>query len=318
MHRWRGNGVLAPDLQPGSKSSKCVPTTRLRPFGCRFVTEIRYIETMLALVAAGALLLGPPILPEDPSPPAAIEGPVEGPAPAEAAPSEPALVVDEEPAFVIAPAPPEPVVEPPSAELEPANPSVIVVAPPKLEFSPHPAGPWSRTSTKPPWSGSGRFVGGAFMMVIGTGLLVAATIEFADGRDTTKPMISNLPGGIGSLVAGGIMIGTGVRDQHRLSDWEAVHDHRAKPSGNGLIVAGVATTALGGLAAIATSIASDMDLVAPRSIPAGWATAGVGLGGGAVMLIAGIVRRAKYDRAYATPTLAPTRGGASIGVAGRF
>ncbi len=253
---------------------------------------------MLALVAV-AVLAGPPLLPDDSSP--VLDGPVEGPLAAEPAP------IDDEPAFVIAPLGP------------PANVVVISSEPaPLVAVAPPPFQPWHTQSRKPPWSGSGRFVGGAVMLVIGTGLLVAATFEFANGRDTSKPMISNLPGGIGSIVAGGIMIGTGVRDQHQLGEWESATRRIAPPSGNGLIVAGVAAAALGGLAAIATSIASDMDLDAPRSIPAGWATAGVGLGGGAALLIAGIVRRAKYDRAFATPTLAPTRGGASIGVSGRF
>jgi hypothetical protein len=267
---------------------------------------------MLALVAAGALLIGPPALPEESSPPPVIEGPVEAPVP----PAEPEAVA-EEPAFVVAPGPvePEPAPVEPAAELP-----VVVVGPPVLVTPPAPSAPtWvPNHSRKPPWSGSGRFVGGAFMLVIGTGMLVAATFEFADGRDTTKPMISQLPAGIGSIVAGGVMIGTGIRDQHRLSDWEAVEGRVARPSGNGLIVAGVASAALGGMAAIATSIASDMDLDAPRSIPAGWATAAVGMGGGVAMIIAGSVRRAKYDRAYAMPTIAPTRAGASIGISGRF
>ncbi|MFV8754655.1 hypothetical protein ACNOYE_29260 [Nannocystaceae bacterium ST9] len=264
-----------------------------------------------------------------PAPAEALVPPVEALAPVEAAapveaPVEagaPASDVDEEPAFVIAPGP----VEPPATTPTPiaVEPDVMVIpttveVAPAAPAGPRPLQPWELPSRKPPWSGSGRFVGGAFMMVIGTGLLVAATLEYAQGRDATMPMMSNLPGGIGSVVAGGVMIGTGVRDQLRLSQWESATRRIAPPSGNGLIVAGVATTALGGLAAIATSIASDMDLDAPRSIPAGWATAGIGIGGGAAMLIAGIVRRAHYERAFATPTIAPTRGGASIGISGRF
>jgi hypothetical protein len=274
---------------------------------------------MLALVAAGALLVGPPALPEESSPPPPIEGPVESAEPAPP-PAVEAAPIEEEPSFVVTPAPAEPAAPEPAAAEPPAElPRVIVIAP-TIEAPPLAlAKPWTSSPTrKPPWSGSGRFVGGAFMMVIGTGLLVATTFEFANGRDTTKPMISNLPAGIGSIIGGGIMIGTGVRDQHRLSEWEAASGHVAKPSGNGLIVAGVATTSLGALAAIATSVASDLDLDAPRSIPAGWATAGAGMGIGVAMLIAGSVRRAKYSRAYTTPTIAPTRAGASIGLTGRF
>jgi hypothetical protein len=314
------------DLQRRAVPAKCVPTTGSGRVGPRPFAEIRYIGAMLALVAAGALLVGPPALPEEPSPPPAIEGPVEGPvepaaeptAPVEAAaPVEPAPI-EEEPAIVVAPAPVEPEPTLPTVTVVP-EPDVMVLVPPTIEAPPPAAPPpWTVPSRKPPWSGSGRFVGGAFMLVIGTGMLVAATIEYADGRDGTQPMFSNIPGGIGSLVAGGFMIGTAVRDQHRLSDWEAATGRIAPPSGNGLIVAGVGTMALGGMAAIATSIAADMDLDAPRSIPAGWATAAVGLGGGVAMLIAGSVRRSKYERAFAMPTVAPTRAGASIGLTGRF
>lgn len=285
---------------------------------------------MFALVI-GAMLAGPPALPEAPSAVAPVEpAPVE-PALIEAAPVEAAPVeaapVEASPAedvFVITAAPVETApVEPARVDVElappPPAPALLVTTTPAAAITPVGIGaPHWAISRKPPWSGSGRFVGGSMMLVIGTGVLVAATFEFADGRDTTKPMISNIPGGISALVAGGVMIGTAVRDQQRLGDWEATQGRKAAPSGNGLIVGGVTMASLGGLAAIATSIASEYDLDAPRSLPAGWATAGVGLAGGVVMIIAGSVRRHRYERAYALPTLAPTRAGASVGITGRF
>jgi hypothetical protein len=89
-----------------------------------------------------------------------------------------------------------------------------------------------------------------------------------------------------------------------------------------MIVGGVSAIALGSMAAIATSIAVDMDLNAPRSIPAGWATAGVAIAGGTALLVAGTVRRVNYgkwrNRITGMPMVAPTRAGATIGVVGRF
>lgn len=263
---------------------------------------------MLSLVVGTVLAVSPPVLPDEPAP-AVAEGPVEGPAPA----PEPA-----EEAFVVAPAPaPAPVVE-----------TTVVVVPPTLPpstevrrdtfFAPR-RGP---VVPAPPWSGTGRFVGGSVMLIAGTGLLTAATLEYADGRDSTQPVISQVPAGVSMLIAGGVMIGTGVRDQHRLGEWEAATKIDAHPTGNGLIIAGVTGTALGSMAAIATAIASDMDLDAPRSIPAGWATAGVAIGTGTALLIAGIVRRNRYgdwrDRVTGTPMVVPVRAGAAVGLHTQF
>jgi hypothetical protein len=76
------------------------------------------------------------------------------------------------------------------------------------------------------------------------------------------------------------------------------------------------------MAAIATGIASDMNLNAPHAIPAGWATAGIGLAGGTTMLVAGIVRRVRYgkwrDGLRGVPMVAPSRAGATFGFVGQF
>ncbi|NVB43042.1 hypothetical protein G6O69_34790 [Pseudenhygromyxa sp. WMMC2535] len=297
---------------------------------------------MLALVFGGSLVLGPPTLPQEvEAEPAAVEpaapvgelipvavdpeaGVEAGPVAAEAAPvaAEAAPVVVDAgastEAFVISPAPasaaPAPVGAAPQPSLAPAV--VVGVAPPA------PAGPRMQMTPAPPWSGSGRFVGGSVFLIAGAGLLVAATMEFADRRDTTAPLISNVPAGVVMLVGGGLMLGTAARDQHRLAEWEAATRVHAPPSGNGLIVGGVTASALGVMSAVATSIAVDYGLDAPRSIPAGWATAGLGLGAGTGMLIAGIVRRSRYgawrDRTVGMPMVAPTRAGASLSLSGRF
>lgn len=273
---------------------------------------------MLSLVVVGSLLaVSPPALPEDP--PAMT-------APVEAAP-EPPVEPASEPEPIVVDAI---VVERPADALplavevspEPVAPIVIVDndVGSKLDIVPTP--PPVRVTPAPPWSGAGRFVGGSVMLIAGTGLLSAATLEFSDGRDTTKPLISQVPAGVAMLVAGGIMIGTAARDQRRLSEWEATTRIQARPSGNGLIIGGVTATSLGVMAAIATSIASDMDLDAPLSIPAGWATAGVALGGGTALLVAGIVRRSRYgkwrDGLRGVPMVAPSRAGATVGFVGQF
>ncbi|KIG11897.1 hypothetical protein DB30_02322 [Enhygromyxa salina] len=289
------------------------------------------------------LAVPPPALPAEPALPPEPVGAVEGPAPELAPAPEPAPAPEAAPAP--APAPEvevEPITVAPPADALPVAEEVgpIVVAPapgdvaivsgdslvvvnhgadqPYLVDAP----PRMQAVPQPPWSGAGRFVGGAVMLTAGLGLLTAATFEFAGGRDTTQPVVSQVPAGVSMLVAGGIMIGTGVRDQHRLSEWEAATRIDAKPMGTGLIVGGVTAISLGSMAAVATAIASDLDLDAPRSIPAGWATAGVAVGGGAALLIAGIVRRARYgkwrNRVTGMPMVAPTRAGATVGLVGQF
>ena len=89
----------------------------------------------------------------------------------------------------------------------------------------------------------------------------------------------------------------------------------------GLATAVGASLLMGSMVAVATSIAADMGLDAPRSIPAGWATAGLGIGGGAALLIAGIVRRTRYGKwrdKISGPMVAPTRAGATVGLSGQF
>lgn len=260
---------------------------------------------MLSLaLAVSVLAVPPPALPDDP-------GPVEGPA-------EPG-------AIVIAPAPaPDPVEITPPPAREVSAPPVVIIEADSVAAAVEQAdvGPVTQAVPQPPWSGAGRFVGGSVLLVGGVGLLAAASFEFSQGRDTTAPLVSQIPAGISMLVAGGVMVGTGARDQRRLSEWEAATKIDAKPMGTGLIVGGVTAVSLGSMAAIATSIAVDMDLDAPRSIPAGWATAGVGLAAGTGLLIAGIVRRVQYgkwrDRVTGIPMVAPTRAGATVGFVGQF
>lgn len=281
---------------------------------------------MLALVVGGLIAVAPPALPSDAAPPAVEPAPTEVVAappaegPAEAPAEAPAVAEVPADTFVITPAEPAPVESVPAVVVveAPAQLPSIFETPPPVTGSYLPR----RYVPTPPWSGSGRLVAGPVIAVAGVGLLTAATFEFADGRDTTKPLVGSLPAGIAMLVAGGVMIGTGLRDQHTLSEWEAATKIDAPGTGNGLIVGGVTLATLGTMAAVATSIASDMDLNAPRSLPAGWATAGVAIGTGTALLIAGVARRSRYARwrsnLMGAPTVAPVRAGATIGLAGRF
>lgn len=258
---------------------------------------------MLSLaIAASLLAASPSALPDET---------------AEAPTVEAAPAVEEQPAaIVVVPPPPDAL---PVAEAVSGVPVVVVgQGPAQLDRPTLPM----QAVPKPPWSGAGRFVGGAVVLLGGVGLLTAATLEFSNGRDSAAPLISQVPAGLSMLVAGSVMIGTGARDQRRLAEWEAATKIDAKPMGTGLIVGGVTAVSLGSMAAIATSIAVDMGLDAPRSIPAGWATAGVAIAGGTGLLIAGIVRRARYgkwrDRVTGAPMVAPMRAGASIGFVGQF
>lgn len=289
----------------------------------------------LALVAS-LLAVSPPVLPDDAAP---VEGPApvepaepaaESPAPVEAVAESP---VPEEDAIVVVPgegalplAPelggPPIVIAPGPGDIAIATGEGIVIVDRDGTSRIEPIGPRMQAVPKPPWSGAGRFVGGAVSLAGGIGLIVAASLEFSNGYDTTKPLISQVPAGVVMLVAGGTMIGTAARDQRTLSEWEAATRIDAKPMGTGMIVGGVTGIALGSMAAVATSIAVDMGLDAPRSIPAGWATAGIGIAGGTALLIAGVVRRVNYgkwrNRITGMPMVAPTRAGATIGLVGQF
>lgn len=287
---------------------------------------------MLSLaLAASWLVIGPPELPaDDVSEPSAAEVIVVDPSAASTS-AEPSPAPESPAAVEPVPDPvPDPVPEPGALPLAPelGGPAIVIPSgsvvivdasqPNRIDA----LGPRMQAVPPVPYSGAGRFVGGAVSLLGGVGLLTAASFEFSDGRDTTKPLISQLPAAIVMLVAGGTMIGTAARDQNRLAEWEAATRIDAKPMGTGLIVGGVSSITLGSLAAIATSIAVDMDLDAPRSIPAGWATAGVAIAGGTGMLIAGIVRRVDYGRwrkrVTGAPMVAPTRAGATIGFVGQF
>lgn len=281
---------------------------------------------MLSLVVVGSLLaVSPPALPEDPpatdiATPAPEPAPESAPAPAPE-PAVEAIVIAADPAVVNADPGALPIAE--EALAEPVAPVVIVDRRTSVLPPPPPASAAQGYRVPaPPWSGSGRFVGGSVMLIAGVGLLTVASLEFSNGRDTTQPLFSHVPAGVSMLVASGLMIGTAARDQHRLGEWEAATKIDARPSGNGLIIGGVTVFSLGTMAAIATAIASDMDLDAPYSIPAGWATAGVGLGSGTAMLIAGIVRRHRYAQwrngLRGMPMVAPARAGATFGFVGQF
>jgi hypothetical protein len=266
----------------------------------------------LALVAS-LLAVSPPVLPDETAP---VEAPAPAPAPAPVEVVE-VVEVDEAPEAIVV-APPQDGALPLAPEL--GGPAIVL--PPGEVVIATPVGPPMQAVPRPPWSGAGRFVGGAVSLAGGLGLLIAASIEFSNGYDTTKPLISQVPAGVVMLAAGGTMIGTAARDQRTLSEWEAATKIDAKPMGTGMIVGGVSAITLGSMAAVATSIAVDMELDAPRSIPAGWATAGVGIAGGTALLIAGVVRRVNYgkwrDRISGMPMVAPTRAGATIGIVGQF
>jgi hypothetical protein len=276
----------------------------------------------LALVAS-LLAVSPPALPDE-------TAPVEGPAPAgeSSPPVEDAIVIapvtKDEGALPLAPEAGGPpiVLAPGPNDIAIATGDAIVIVDGDGTSRVVPTGPRMQAVPHPPWSGAGRFVGGAVSLAGGIGLLIAASFEFSNGYDTTKPLISQIPAGIVMLAAGGTMIGTAARDQRVLSEWEAATRIDAKPMGTGMIVGGVTAISLGSMAAVATSIASDMNLDAPRSIPAGWATAGIAIGGGFALLVSGVVRRVNYgkwrDRITGMPMVAPTRAGATIGLVGQF
>src|SRR5689334_16192618 len=184
----------------------------------------------LALVAS-MLAVSPPVLPDEAAAlPEETTEVVEAPTPSEPAPApaetptEDVIVVvpPEEGALPIAPEAGGPaiVLAPGPGDVAVATGDTIVVVDRGVRRI-EPLGPRMQAVPKPPWSGAGRFVGGAVSLAGGVGLIVAASLEFSNGHDPTKPLISQLPAGVVMLVAGGTMIGTAARDQRLLSEWEA-------------------------------------------------------------------------------------------------
>ncbi len=263
---------------------------------------------MLSLLL-GALLLGPPVIgPTDESvlyedDDAATEygvfEPIEIPAPP--------------PRLTPAPAPNAPaIVEPIDPTLEPPLPAPA----PAFELPPPP----------PPPTGAGRLVGGSF--AIGLGLAAASVVIVEVARREGNPQFvatTFIPIGLTSIGIGTYLLVRGAKARVNFNEWRAFARTDARPSGEGLIVAGTMSTLIAGVTLLAASVqARDPDAFDDLLAPSLFAVGGTGIAVGIGTLTGGLLRRNQYriwrqsTFLSAVPVVATLRGGVGFGVVGRF
>ena len=261
-------------------------------------------------ILIGALLLGPPapdptdesVLYEEPVPvraPVSTHGTFE---PIEITPPPP------RPTFVPTPNEPLALAEP----LEPPLPT------PKLSFELPPP--------PPPPTGAGRLVGGSF--AIGLGLAAASVVIVEVARDEGNPQFvasTFIPIGLTSIGIGTYLLVRGAKARANFNEWRAFARSEAKPTGEGLLVAGTMSSVIGGVTLLAASVqARDPDAFDHLLAPSLFAIAGAGIGVGVGTLTAGIMRRNRYRTwrqstfLSTVPVVAPLRGGVGFGLVGRF
>jgi hypothetical protein len=117
----------------------------------------------------------------------------------------------------------------------------------------------------------------------------------------------------------------GAKARSNFNDWRAYTNAYARPTGEGLIVAGTMSTVIGGVTLLAAAVQSrDPDAFDNLLAPSLFVVGGVGLAVGVGSLTGGLLRRGRYRTwrqstfLSAVPTVAPIRGGVGFGVVGRF
>lgn len=226
-----------------------------------------------------------------------------------------------------APAPRDPVFEPveitpppeaepkaePEVETEPWE-TVVQTLPPPLPPPP------------PPPDGAGRLVGGS--VAIALGVAAGSAVIYEAGRTDGDPQFvatTFVPLGLASVGVGIYLLVRGAKARANFNEWRAYANAQARPSGSGLLVGGTMSIVIGGITMITAAAQAREPGAFERPLTPtllGIGAAGVAFGIGAVTW--GITRRNHY-RGWrqstflgAVPTIAPTRGGVSFGVAGRF
>lgn len=277
----------------------------------------------LASISIAALILAAP----GPGQAAAGQDPSAGPEPApvaaeptpetepppvtpEPTPETGPLVVAPEPASAPTPEPaPAPV--PTGPEPPPAVPS--------LEPPPLPPPP-------PPPKGNGRLVGGSFALVLGLGASVAIAVE-ASREDGNPQFVATafVPLGLAGIGIGTYLLIRGAKARANYLDWQAYAQREARPSGEGLLVAGVMSTVIGGVTLVAAGVQTrDPQALQEPLAPTLFALGGVGVLTGIATLTTGLVLRKRYAGwrqstfLSVVPVIAPSRQGVQLGLAGRF
>lgn len=223
----------------------------------------------------------------------------------------------------IPPTPPRPTPAPTPSLTEALEPPTEPPLPPPL---PTPVLTFDLPPPPPPPTGAGRLVGGSF--AIGLGLAAASVVILEVARDDGNPRFvatTFIPLGLSSIGIGTYLLVRGAKARANFNDWRAYTSSNTRPTGEGLIVAGTMSTVIGGVTLVAASVqARDPDAFGQLLAPTLFAVAGTGIAVGVGSLTAGLLRRSRY-RSWrqstflsAMPVVAPTRGGLSFGLVGRF
>jgi hypothetical protein len=193
--------------------------------------------------------------------------------------------------------------------------AAILAAPPQLAPPP------------PPPDGSGRIVGGGFGIGLGLTAALAPVIYESTREDGNPEFVAGtfIPLGLASVGVGTYLLVRGVKARRNFLDWESFTGEQGRPSGNGLIVGGTISMVVGGVTLVGASFASREAEAGNPLVPTLWAVGGTAAVAGIAGLAWGLVRRSRYriwrQRTFIgalSPTIAPTRRGVAIGLAGRF
>ena len=219
-----------------------------------------------------------------------------------------------------------PVVEPPPAAPEPAPAPVPTGPEPPPEVVPPQTGPSLLPPPPPPPKGNGRLVGGTFALALGIGASAAVGIE-ATREDGNPQFVAAtfIPLGLASLGVGTYLLVRGAKARANYLEWERYAQREARPSGEGLLVAGVLSTVIGGVTLVAAGVQTrDPDAFQKPLAPTLFAVGGVGVLTGVATLTTGVILRKRYAGwrqatfLSVVPTFAPSARGVQVGLAGRF
>jgi hypothetical protein len=278
------------------------------------------------------------LAPADPPVPSPVPVPVPSPdsAASEATTPDPSAPVSVPAGTAPAPvASPEPGVAPTQQPEQPDLPPADLVVQRHFALPPPP----------PPPSGAGRLVAGGFG--IGLGLAAVAVLVVEANREAGNPRFvaaTFVPLSLTGIGLGSYLLVRGSKARRNLLEWEAYTAERAQPTGDGLIIAGVFGTVIGGVTLITAGVKSrELDAFRKPVAPTLFAVGATSLAFGAGTLTGGLLRRQRYRRwrqgtflttGGITPVLAPMLAGrregevaagtglawvgASVGVRGMF
>ena len=257
---------------------------------------------------------------------------------ARAAPSEAVSEFESSEVLRVAEGPVEPEVpevpdegaQEPASEWSESTPAIVLVEPPAAVEPPVAASPVpSATRAEPrmvdgrrPKTGAGLIALGAMGMA-GSSVLVLTALSGPGwlGLERDRAVLA---GGLAvpvGLISAGLLAG-GAKAAKRYGKWAGRNQLHPPESGNGMLVAGALIT--GGMLGV-TAYTTQQNLIDPSPSRGAWvstALAGSASLVGAVVFVAGGVRRSKFAAwersAYLRPGTMALRGGAGLSVSGRF